>query len=55
MIKHLTVRVELSGEKPIYTAICGYEGDEKKEFTNPMTGTWEQVTCEKCLENKGRK
>jgi hypothetical protein len=50
--KHLTVRVETSEEKPMYKAICGYEGENKKEFTDPMRGTWADVTCEECLAKR---
>jgi hypothetical protein len=52
-MKHLLIVTATSIDKPTtYKAICGYESTDAKEFTNPITGTWAQVDCEKCLEKK---
>jgi len=52
-MKHMvTMTATRPGEPTVYRAICGYESTNAKEFTNPMTGTWAQVSCEKCLEKQ---
>ena len=49
-MKHFAVIIMYApGEQTVYTALCGYESTEQKEFRTDGMG---RVTCDKCKERR---